>query len=81
MTDSDPISPIVQSQPVITKSVPSNVQVHTVTDSNPVPPITQSQPVISKSGTIQKWEKYKNKLNARRREKDQQSWGWRFMGC
>ena len=50
-SDSDPVPPIVQSQLVITKSVPSNAQVakDTVTDGDPIPPIVQSQPVITKS--------------------------------
>ena len=49
MTDSDPISAIVLSQPVITNSLPSSDQYvkDTVTDS-PVPSIVQSQPVITK---------------------------------
>ena len=51
VTDSEPVPHIIQSQPVITKSVPSNMQAtkNTVTDSDPVPPIVQSQPVITKS--------------------------------
>ena len=51
VTNSDSVPPIVQSQPGITKSVPSILQAtkNTVTDSDPVPPIVQSQPVITKS--------------------------------
>ena len=51
VTNSDPVPPIVQSQPVITKPIPSKAQVtkDTVTDSDPEPPIVQSQPIITKS--------------------------------
>ena len=70
VTDS-PVPSIVQSQPVITKLLPSNMQVakDTVTDSDLLPPIIQSQLAFIKSHSSQNWEKVKNNLNARRREK------------